>query len=332
MNRLNAWLVALTLCFPPLIAVADGPLPDGPLRVRNVSPVVQLYGMPRMVGAKLADHRLEFSFNLEAANNFQSDLVDETWVFFDGESYVLSPRLRGRLGRNYDWSVEVPWVAHTPGTFDGVVDEFHETFGLPDGERFMAPRHRLDYHVRSEGVVYADFQDSQREMGDVRLTLGRAVFDDPGRGTLTVRAQLKLPTGDVDTLSGSGGLDSSVWGEYAYGLPLNGRMLRLSVAGGISYLGEGELIPERQESWMHFGHVGIQYNARHWLQLHAQADAHSQVLETGNPLIADGGLLGTIGSRFAVSPNTWLDLAIVEDLLNESASDVVFQVMLATRF
>ena len=64
----------------------------------------------------------------------------------------------------------------------------------------------------------------------------------------------------------------------------------------------------------------------------AQLDAHTDVIDTGNPLIADGGILGTLGGRIGLTERLWMDLALIEDLDNKSASDVVFQVLLGTRF
>ena len=151
-------LVAVVEAIP--VQAREFTMDGGPLRVRNVSPVMQLYGVPRMVGAQILDGGLEASFNFEAANNFQSETGGETFVFFDGESYISSLRLRKGFAERWEWGLEIPWVAHSPGSLDGVVDEFHELFGLPDGERSLASRYRLDYLVRSGSKVYADFDDS----------------------------------------------------------------------------------------------------------------------------------------------------------------------------
>jgi len=303
----------------------------GPLRVRNVSPVVQLYGLPRMVGARVMRGGTESTLNFEAANNFQSDNRLGTFVFLDGETYITSYRLRGGWGNGFEWGAEIPYVAHTGGGLDGVVDEFHELFGLPDGERSLAPRGRLDYLIRSDTVVYADFNDSVRSLGDVRGFLGYQWIDRGGHA-LAVRSQVKFPTGTVEDLSGSEGLDVSLWGEYQYDFVSKVLDFSITVAGGVSYLGEGELIPDKQVTWVEFGHIGIQIPLHDRVVLHAQLDAHTDILATGNPLVADGGVLGTVGGRIGLSRRLWVDLAIIEDLENEAASDVVFQILLGAKF
>ena len=306
-------------------------LPDGPLRVRSLSPVVQLYGLPRMNGARVLRDNTEVTFNVEAANNFQSDNRLGTFAFFDGESMVSSLRVRGGWGNGLDWGVEIPYVVHTGGALDGVVDEFHEVFGLPDGERSLAPRGRLDYLIRSDGVVYADFDDSARSLGDVRAFLGYQIFDKP-KHAFALRSQIKFPTGRVEDLSGSEAMDASLWGEYEYDVVSSILDFKLTLSSGVSYLGRGELIPQDQMSWLGFGHVGLHIPLHPRVEIIAQLDAHTKIFRTGNPLIGAGGILGTIGGRVGLTERLWMDLAIIEDLDSESASDVVFQFLFGTRF
>ena len=90
------------------LAAAPFAYMQGPLRVRNLSPVVQLYGIPRAVGARTLRDTLEMTLNIEAANNFQSDRRDGTFVFFDGESVLSSLRIRGGFGERWEGGVELP--------------------------------------------------------------------------------------------------------------------------------------------------------------------------------------------------------------------------------
>ncbi len=301
-----------------------------PLEVRNMSPVVQLYGIPRMLGGRVTIG-LQNSFNIEVGNNFQSEDRAGTFGFFDGESYVSTYRLRNNLGDRFEWGVEVPYMSHNGGNLDGLVDEFHELFGLPDGNRSLAPRGRLDYHISSDGIVYADFQDSRRSLGDVTAFGGMQLLESP-TSALALRGQIKFPTGEVDDLSGSGGTDVSLWAEYQRAVVMWDYGFHLTLGGGLTHLGEGDLIPHRQESWVGFGHLGLQLPLTQRLAFIAQMDAHTDILDTGNPLLAEGGVLGTLGGRVQMSERFWLDLGLIEDLESESASDVIFQVKLGAEF
>lgn len=324
-------LLLLLFCSEP-VAAAEPTIQgaSGPLRVRNMSPVMTLYGTPRMTGARVLEGDIEATFNLEIANNFQSELRGDTFAFFDGETYIASYRIRDDLSDGWDWGLEIPWIVHTPGSLDGLVDEFHELFGLPDGDRGLASRNRLDYYIGDDEVVYADFNESRRGLGDIRASIGRRVFDDH-RGALAVRGMVKVPTGEVKDLTGSGGMDVSLWAEYERAFVVSDVPVRMTGGLGITRLGDGDLLPEDQHRWMSIAHLGIQVRVRRGVEFHAQADAHTRPLDTDNPLAADGGVLGTIGGRIGITPRLWLDLSIIEDLKNEAASDVVFQFMLGAR-
>jgi hypothetical protein len=330
------FVFCIICCFAPPTLGADNfgaefGLPDGPLRVRNLSPAMQIYGIPRAVGAEVVQGYTESTYSLEISNNFQSEYREGTFAFFDGETYINSYRVRGGLRPGWDWGFEIPYVAHTNGNLDAIVDEFHELFGLPDGQRSIAPRNRLDYYIRSDGFVYADFSESKSGIGDVSGSLGYQVFDEDGEA-LAFRTQLKLPTGEAKRLTGSEAVDLSVWGEYEQALELSRMSLLLTLAGGVSYLGEGEIIPQSQEHWVGFGHLGLQIPLTQRIALHAQLDAHTTVIDTANALVGQGGVLGTLGGRFGVTERYWLDFSLIEDLANESASDVVVQILLGTRF
>ena len=107
--------------------------------------------------------------------------------------------------------------------------------------------------------------------------------------------------------------------------------MRLSLGAGAAYLGDGEIIPDKQKQWVGIGHLGFQIPVHPRVEFHMQIDAHTDVIDTANPLAAEGGLLGTLGGRVGIGPNAWLDLAIIEDLDNEASSDVVFQIHLGWR-
>ena len=48
--RAAAILLLMSAGLPAAAEFAAGDLPNGPLKVRNLSPITQLYGMPRMSG------------------------------------------------------------------------------------------------------------------------------------------------------------------------------------------------------------------------------------------------------------------------------------------
>ena len=304
--------------------------PLGPLRVQNMSPVAQLYGLPLSVSAHILDAGFESSLSFAAVSNFQIRDTPQTAVYLDGETHIARLDLRGALAPGWEWGVTVPYLRHAGGQLDTLIDNFHSLFGLPDGGRAAQPRHQLRYRLQVDDAVAVDIDHGTGGLGDVRLFAGYQVMQDPRRA-LAVRAQIKLPTGQVDRLTGSRAVDVAVATAYERALWDSRCRCALSAGLGVTYLGAGRLLPTRQRRWAGTAHVGLQFRLHPRLQLHAQVDGHTTLLDTGNPLLAEGGLLGTLGGRIGLSPRWWLDLAVIEDLHHEAAADVALQLTLGAR-
>jgi len=330
---LSAAASVAALVLLELSAAADEHLaPEAaPLAVRNTLPVAQLYGLPRALGAAMQRQGTEVTFGVDLGSNFTSDFEPDAGAFFDGETTVFSLGVRAPLGRRMEWGLEIPYVLHSSGFLDGFLETFHDVTGLSDGGREKAPKNRLDYLVTYRGTDYARFKKHQHHLGDVRGWLGFQLHQSAAR-TLGVRAQLKLPTGRVKDLSGSDGTDGALWLEYSDRALLASLGLSLSLMGGVVILGDGDLAPDAQKDYAMVGHLGLQYGVTRRVTLLAQVDAHSQLLDTGVPQVANGAVQGTLGGRWSISPKYWMDLGVIEDLRPQTSSDVVFQFLMGARF
>jgi hypothetical protein len=281
-----------------------------------------------MQGAQVQESGTRLQFLAEQVSNFTSSANGGGFAFFDGETTVLTYVLSRPLAQNLEWGFEVPYVLHTGGALDGLIDEFHDAFGLNDGGRPSADRNRLDYFFRYRGETYADIQKSRRELGDVRVMLGYRVFDSAARA-LAVRALVKAPTGEASELSGSGGWDGALWFEYRESELLRRLGIDLTLGGGLVGLGEGDFADEARNNSALVGHFGMQRAFGRRFRLLAQLDAHTELLDTGLREVNDGTIIGTLGGRLQVADGLRVDLALLEDLRGRSTPDVVFQLRLA---
>ncbi len=320
------WFASLCLvvCVAPSVHAEQGPF-----ALRNTHPVALLYGLPRPLGTSPPE-ATEMSFNIEHSNNFSSEMDGTTFFFFDGETSVLTYGVRRAFADRWEWGVEVPWVVHTGGEFDSFIGEFHELFGFNDGGRSAAPRGRLDYLVRYQGQEFANFQDSKKHIGDVRAALGYHVWQGSAR-SVVLRGLIKAPTGTVETLSGSEAVDVAVSIDYTDTQLLSRFGLKLSLMGGVVWLGDGDLAPRAQNDLAGVGHVGLSYRVNDRVELLGQIDAHSELLDSGMKPAGGSAIQGTLGGRIRLSANAWLDLAVVEDLRSQSSPDVVFHILLGVR-
>ena len=127
-------------------------------------------------------------------------------IFLDGETYRFALALRGGFRNRWEWFAEAPIVAHRTGVFDSFIENWHDFFGLAQNDRDRVPHDRLALFYRDGAGAYVDIRENVSSFGDVSLGVGYASpqwgFSNDG---LAIRASVKLPTGDEDSLAGSGG-------------------------------------------------------------------------------------------------------------------------------
>ena len=304
---------------------------DAPLSIRNTDPLAGLFGLPRPRGGRVLASGSEWVFGTDYGNSFSSSRQGNTEVFLDVETAVLAVQTRRALADGWEWGAEVPYLVHRDSDLDSFIDEFHQFFGLPEGGRDMAPTGRLDVLVRVDNEVFVDFDDTERGIGDVRLWLGRSLYD-AGRRSGALRASLKLPTGSADKLTGSEATDVALWWEHDEQAVAGLDRLGLSLMVGGAYLGEGDIAPRAQNRWVPVGSLGLRFRLWDRVTLKLQADAHGAPWDADVGELADHGLQGTIGGRVRISDRLWLDLGVVENLESRSSPDAVFLLQLGGRW
>lgn len=325
------WLAAAGARAEPAVAVGEAlrsVASEAPLPVRNLSPIALVLGLPRAQGERVAA-RLQTTFTLEHSNNFAGDAAGGDAVVFDGSTTVATLGLRGGLGQRWEWGVEMPYLYHDGGFTDGFIENYHDLFGFPDGGRNEVPRDRLDYRMVTANHEYLAVTDRASGVGDLRLQLGRVLRASTGR-QLVARMMVELPSGDEDRLTGSGGVDGSIWLEL-----LDARWLArwggtLTAAGGVTFTGD-ELVPGQRKA-VGMAHFGVHFPLGRRTTLRAQLDGHSELAQSELEPIGGTALLGTLGASIVLSPSLQLDLGLVEDLTPDRAPDVVFLTALRARF
>lgn len=301
-----------------------------PLKVRNLSPATQIYGLPVALGPVPPRGHHDLALVVEHSNNFTARAAGDTVVEFDGSTTVSSFVWQQTLGERFEWGAALPFVHHGGGFTDGFIEGYHDLFGFPDGDRDLVPRNRLRYRVEHEGGSELLLEDATSDFGDLRAWLGYRLHDSSAR-QMALRAMVKAPTGELSELSGSGATDASLWLELTDRQSLDALNLTVTLMGGITRLGEGDLAPAAQETWVATGHVGLHLPLTRRLTLRAQIDGHGDVIDSDVDQLGGAALQGTLGGSLALSAGTWVDVGVSEDLSSESAPDVVFLLTVGSR-
>ena len=122
-----------------------------PLRTRNLSPVVSIFGLPTWEAALETDSN-ELSLIGEMASHYRLSARGEEQLILDGETWRASLLYKRGIGERWTVGVEVPLIRQSGGVLDDVIDGWHAFFNLPEGNRNRLPEDRLDFRYSDRNV------------------------------------------------------------------------------------------------------------------------------------------------------------------------------------
>lgn len=302
-----------------------------PLVTANRNPFVQVYGLPAARSAQITPvGKLDLDITAEAANNFTADTGNGEVVAIDGETHRLSLDLHWGIGERWELALGLPWISHQGGGLDSLIEDWHDTFGFPDGGRPGAPQDRIDIRYSRNGESLVALDRSVEGVGDASLSTAYQWSVQPLR-QWSIRSQLKLPTGDADDLTGSESTDLSVavhisdqhW-QQAAGLVWHANM-------GLLWMDGGEVLDAVREDWVLFGSATLAWMVTDSAALKLQLDAHSAFYDSVLTELGSDSAQLSLGAAFSLGKTWTIDMAIVEDVAVDTAPDAVFYLGLKKR-
>jgi len=168
-----------------------------PLALSNQAPLARIYGVPPPQPARLlASGTSQWLLTSTLANTFTKESSTQEAIFLDGESEEL--RLQWRYGlqlgnQALEFFAALPWVHHGGGFLDQTIIEFHNLFGLPQGNRTRFDNDKLRYTYVNGNRRY-NFEQSGGAVGDLQVGMGAALSQSDDHA-LSARLYVKLPTG-----------------------------------------------------------------------------------------------------------------------------------------
>ena len=307
-----------------------------PFYTQNQNPLISIFGLPSngqatVIGQGKSDLRL----TLDLANNYTTDSNMRESIILDGES--ASMKLFGRygIGSQTEVGIEIPFLIVGGGFLDGFIENFHSTFGFPNAGREFAPRNRLLYRYQRDGITMINLESSSQGLGDVQLMFGWQFYEGaPDKAQrMSLRASLKLPTGDSDNLLGSGSTDLALWvtGDSNFKIPY-GQVTLFGTAGAMA-MSKGKILPDQQQSLVGFGTLGIGYSPSDWITLKIQTNAHTSFYRDSDlKQINAASAQLTLGGTLNFSEKTSLDIGITEDIVIATSPELVLHLSLCRKF
>jgi hypothetical protein len=313
-GRVCTWASALTCLALVAPAHAD------PIRTRNQHPLVALYGLPLPLAARLPGAG---SGNLGATLNWSNiattDTTDRSSYTLDGEVFEVRVQAEHAVGERYAVQGQLAWRQLSGGSLDSLVESWHDLFGLPNGSRDRLPEDALRIEYRSGESTLLLVEDDSSGLADLPLAFGYQLTVSD-QGAVATWLTIKVPTGKAADLTGSGAVDVAL--SLAGERQLSERW-QLFGQANVAWLGEGDVLADLQHDFAGSLLAGATWNAWQRLELTAQLEANTAVLDTGTDLDGDAVVL-TIGGRYRTDSGWACDFGFSEDLQIDASPDIVF--------
>jgi len=317
MQRLRLYVAAVAA----LAAGANTAARAEPFLTRNQHPVVALYGLPAPLPARLpATGSTQLAGVVNWSNFAVTGTAGESSFTLDGE--VIDTRLHVDHSFGERWAVhgELAYRSLSEGSLDGIIEDWHDFFSLPNGSRTQLPQDQLllSYQVGASPLLYVD--EGTSGIADIPVAIGYALHASEA-AAVSAWLTVKAPTGKADDLTGSGAVDvaASVAAErkLAEHWDVFGQ-------ANVAWLGDGDFLPDAQESYAWSAMAGVSWNAWRTLDLTVQFDANSAVLDTGFDELDGDAIVLTFGGSYRTTGAWQFDFGVSEDIDVDASPDVVF--------
>ena len=312
-----------------IATLVPGLLVAEPLVTMNQNPMVLPYGLPLPLPARLAsDGAGRYGLVVNWSNTATEESSGRWEATIDAETFDL--RLRGEYAFGERWSVmgELPWRSIGGGSLDGAIESWHDFWGLPEGDRKDMPQDRYLIEAQVDGQTVLLYDDDASGIADIPLRVGYQLLADE-KSAVSAWLSVDLPTGDADDLLGSGATDVvasvAAQSQVAEHWQVFGQF-------DVAWLGDGDIVPQYQESWVVAGLAGVTWNAWRALDLTVQLYANSQVFDipvTG--LSGDAVVLG-FGGTWRTEHGWRFDIGMNEDVQVDASPDATFYALLQKSF
>jgi hypothetical protein len=309
-----------------LWAAAAGAQLAEPVHVRNLNPLVSIFGLPAWDTVPIGTR---FGVTAEVANHYRFSLAGNERLMLDGETVRTNFAFTHGFASGWSLGVEFPYYRVSGGVLDDAIDGWHSAFRMPDGGRNARPEGQLLYAFGEPLAPSFVLTEPQTGVGDAQVKFARLIGSNQG---FVVQATVKLPTGDEDMLAGSGSGDWSL--TLLRTRPLLARKRAAGYYWGVGLLrvGDPEVVEFDAETWVPTGIIGGSWQVLPEFGLKGQMDVHGAFYDSQLEEIGETAIQATFSAWRRMGQRGQIEFAVVEDLNVSTAPDVVLQVAAAWQF
>lgn len=341
---MNRAAIARTICAASAMAAFDIVCPASglsleiePLNITNLSPLVHSAGIPVETTAHLLPKgRYQLSITEDIASIYTRSSIGNEQLQLDGELYRSRLAIRYGVAQNIEIGAELPVITQGGGFLDQTIIDWHNFWGLPQGGRDSTANNHLGYSYTKNSVPLINMDKSGTNVGDISLQAAWQALDyrnELSRNTLALRGQVKLPTGDSNSLSGNGSTSAAILLAASSETATNYGTFGIFGSIGSVVSTTGKILPDQQKHIVGTSTLGTGWSPHKDVSLKLQLNTTTPLYGSSQLTEISGStaMIGA-GATFRLEASYLLDLGFSEDIAVSTAPDITFHVRLARFF
>jgi len=296
------------------------------LPTRDQNPMLQAYYLPSLGFS--SQPGWQYSHSLFISNTYRQQSKNNQTLVIDVENYRYDFALSYQ--RN-DWRIntKIPLIMNTGGTLDGLIEDWHDFFGLPQRGRDSNPNDQINIEYINNGQTVFLQNRADNDIGDIEVSLSYQLAADEGQSS-EFSFGIELPTGSVESNSGNEATDLALW------LSHQRTATKLTILYGLigySHIGKGGQLANQLENGAWVAKLGAQHTFSENITGILQLDMHSALINNTSLTAFGNSLQMQVGLQFSnLIINHNLDLFLSEDILPGSAPDITFGARLSRNY
>ena len=303
-----------------------------PLIVSNYNPMAAIHGLPHIGDAEvLTRGSVATHLVFDVSSHYAGDKNAHESILLDGETDRATLLYRQGLSRGIQMSVVVPYIKHHGGGLDSFINNWHETFGMPQGGRDRVKNNQFRYFYSRDAQTRFDLQNPGSGLGDIRVDAAWQVEKSASEAS-ALEVSVKLPTGDSAKLNGSGAMDVAMWFKKESQQTFFGLRGGSFYSIGGLYVGKGDVLSDIVRQFVGFGGLGAGVYLGDKVLFISQLDINTPFYSSDLVELGSHAVQLTLGGSIVLSPRGRINLGVAEDLVIDASPDVTFHVDVEWQF
>jgi hypothetical protein len=301
-----------------------------PINYGDMNPLTMNFGAPRVTSpADIAEGQLSWQVTSELGNTVHVANTQSESLLVDAETSRQVIMLEYAISNKWNFLLEVPYIRHGGGSFDGFIEDFHNTLGFPAGPRKGRVKDAFTVSYHGNGMEPLVIDDVHSGLGDMSISLMRGLSGHWG-DNLNIGLKMKFSTGSESNLTGSGTNDLAIWASASKEIsPDLAHYLSLSA---VSINGNGGLLTDIRNDEYAAASYGIGWRFNELVEFKLQLDARTAIFGASAVRSLGHSVALSIGGTLSLSSGYDLDIAVTEDIDVGTSPDVVFHMNLRRHY